>query len=87
MRLSTERILQEAVEEAQAVALGRGRYEARGESTGDRNGYESGTLQTGEGVLQVKGPPIRGQQERYRSQWWRNRGTTSDVLTKLVVEM
>jgi hypothetical protein len=30
VRLSTERILQEALEQEQAVALGRGRYEARG---------------------------------------------------------
>jgi len=31
VRLSTERILQEALEHEQAEALGRGRYEARGE--------------------------------------------------------
>jgi transposase-like protein len=61
VRLSTERILQEALEHEQAVALGRGRYEARGEKVGYRNGYENGTLKTGEGVLQVKVPQIRGQ--------------------------
>lgn len=37
-RLSTERVVQEAVEQDQAAALGRGRYEARGEQPGYRNG-------------------------------------------------
>jgi putative transposase len=87
VRLSTERILQEALEQEQAVALGRGRYAARGEKAGYRNGYETGTLKTGEGVLHVKVPQIRGQQDPYRSQLWRNVGNTSDVLRKLIVEM
>src|SRR5215813_11723428 len=63
VRLSTERILQEALEQEQAVALGRGRYESRGERVGYRNGYENGTLKTGEGIVQVKVPQIRGQGE------------------------
>lgn len=87
VRLSTERLLQEALEEEQAMALGRGRYEARGEKVGYRNGYEKGTLKTAEGVLHVKVPQIRGQAEPYRSQWWQNLGNTSEVLKKLIVEM
>jgi putative transposase len=87
VRLSTERILQEALEQEQAVALGRGRYEIRGEKVGYRNGYEKGTLKTGEGVLHVKVPQIRGHAEPYRSQLWNNVGHTSDVLKKLIVEM
>src|SRR5215468_1455576 len=67
VRLSTERVLQEALEHEQAVTLGRGRYEARGERSGYRNGYENGTLKTAEGVLRVKVPQIRGQDEPYRS--------------------
>src|ERR1044071_2514225 len=82
VRLSTERILQEALEAEQAVVLGRGRYEPRRESQGYRNGYENGTLKTGEGVLRVKLPQIRGREEPYRSQLWRNVATTSDVLKK-----
>jgi transposase-like protein len=58
VRLSTERILQEALEQEQTTALGRGRYEGRGEKTGYRNGYENGTLKTGEGVLHVKVPRL-----------------------------
>ncbi len=87
VQLSTERILQEALEEEQAAVLGRGRYEARGEKAGYRNGYEKGVLKTGEGILHVKVPQLRGQQEPYRSQLWRNVGHTSDVLKKLIVEM
>jgi len=87
VRLSTERILQEALEQEQAMALGRGRYELRGEKVGYRNGYENGTLKTGEGVLHVKVPQIRGQAEPYRSQLWNNMSHTSEVLKKLIVEM
>jgi putative transposase len=86
VRLSTERIWQEALEQEQGLALGRGRYEARGEKVGYRNGYENGTLKTGEGVLQVKVPQIRGQTDPSRSQLWNNVSHTSDVLKKLSVE-
>jgi len=88
VRLSTERVLQEALEQEQATALGRGRYEARSEQEGGyRNGYEPGTLKTAEGVLRVKLPQIRGREEPYRSPLWRQVATTSDVLKRLIVEM
>jgi len=87
VRLSAERILQEALEEEQAAAVGRGRYESRGEKRGYRNGYENGTVKTAEGVLRVKLPQIRGWDEPYRSQLWQNMANTSDVLKKLIVEM
>jgi transposase-like protein len=67
VRLSTERVLQEALEQEPATALGRGWYEARGEQLGYRNGYENGTLKTAEGGLRVKVPQIRGREEPYRS--------------------
>jgi transposase-like protein len=67
VRLSSERILQEAVENEQAEALGRGRYETRGEKGGYRNGYEKGTLKTAEGIFQVRRPQIRGREEPLRS--------------------
>jgi len=67
VRLSTERVLQEALEEEQAAALGRGRYERRTSERGYRNGYESGTLKTAEGVWRVEVPPIRGREQPYRS--------------------
>jgi mutator family transposase len=41
VRLSTERVLQDALEEEQAQALGRGRYERGDNERGYRNGYGS----------------------------------------------
>jgi putative transposase len=87
VRLSTERVLQEALEQEQAEALGRGRYEARGEQLGYRNGYENGTVKTAEGVLRVKLPQIRDREKPFRSPLWRQVATTSDVLKRLIVEM
>ena len=87
MRLSTERILQEAVEQEQAEALGRGRDESRGEKSGYRKGYETGPLKTGEGVFHVKVPQIRGQAAPYRSQLWSHVSGTREVLKQLIVEL
>jgi transposase-like protein len=70
-----------------SLCLGRGRYEARGEKLGYRNGYENGTLKTGEGVLRVKLPQMRGREDPYRSPLWQQVATTSDVLKRLLVEM
>ena len=87
VRLSTERVLQEALEEEQAQALGRRRYERGGNELGYRNGYEAGTVKTAEGVLHVQVPQIRGREEGYRSPLWRQVGRTSEVLKRLIVEM
>jgi transposase-like protein len=87
VRLSTERVLQEALEEEQAQTLGRGRYERRNGEVGYRNGYEAGTVKTAEGVLRLKVPQIRGREEPARSQLWSQGASTSDVLKRLIVEM
>jgi putative transposase len=87
VRLSTERVLQEALEDEQARALGRERYERRASAVGYRNGYENGTLKTAEGMLRVQVPQIRGRDEPYRSALWSQVGKTSEVLKQLVVEM
>jgi putative transposase len=87
VRLSTERVLQEALEHEQAQALGRGRYERRDGELGYRKGYEAGTLKTAEGVLRVQVPQIRDRAEPYRSQLWSHVATTSEVLKRLIVEM
>jgi transposase-like protein len=63
VRLSTERVWQEALEDEQAQALGRERSERREEERGYRNGYEAGTLKTAEGVVRVQVPQIRGRDE------------------------
>lgn len=87
VRLSTERVLQEALEQEQAEALGRERYERRQGTLGYRNGYERGTLKTAEGVLRMQVPQIRGREEPYRSELWSQVAKTSEVLKQLIVEM
>jgi transposase-like protein len=85
VRLSTERVLQEALE--QAKALGRSRYERQPQPHGYRNGYEEGTVKTAEGVFRLQLPQVRGLREPYRSKLWAALGRTSDILTRLIVEM
>jgi transposase-like protein len=87
VRLSTERIVQEALEQEQAEALGRERYERRAGQRGYRNGYEDGTLKTAEGVLRVQVPQIRGWDEPDRSQLWSQVAKSSEGLKRLLVEM
>jgi transposase-like protein len=87
VRLCTERVLQEALEQEQGQALGRGRYERREGELGYRNGYEAGTLKTAEGVLRVQVPQVRGREAPYRSQLWSTVANTSEVLKRLIVEM
>src|SRR5215470_9584109 len=87
VRLSTERVLQEALEQEQAETLGRARYERRVGSQGYRNGYEDGTLKTAEGVLRLKVPQISGRSEPTRSQLWDELAKTSEVLKRLILEM
>jgi transposase-like protein len=87
VRLSTERVWQEALEQEQAAALGRGRDERRDGELGSRNGYEAGTVKTAEGVLRVQVPQIRGREEPSRSQLWSQVGKTREVLKRLIVEL
>jgi len=87
VRLATERVLQAALEQEQAVALGRERYERRDGQRGYRNGYEEGTMKTAEGVLRVQVPQIRGREEPDRSELWNQVAKTSEVLKRLIVEM
>jgi transposase-like protein len=87
VRLSTERVLQEAVAHEQAVALGRDRYEPRRAAQGYRHGDENGTLKTAEGVLRVKRPQVRGREDPSRSQLWGHGATTREVRKRLIVEM
>jgi putative transposase len=87
VRLATERVLQEALEQEQAEALGRDRYERTEERGGHRNGYEPGPVKTAEGVLRLELPPIRGDAAPYRSRLGEPVKGTSDVLRTLIQEM
>lgn len=87
VRLSTERVLQEAREQEQPEALGRSRYERQATPQGYRNGYEDGTVKTAAGVFRLQLPQVRGLREPYRSKLWAALGRTSEVLPRLIVEM
>ena len=87
IRLSTERVLQETLEQEQTAALGRGRYERQEPPHGYRHGSEEGTVKTAEGVLRLQLPQVRGLREPYRSTLWAALGRTSDVLTTLIIAM
>jgi len=87
VRRSTERMVQEALEQEQAAVLGRDRSERRAGQRGYRNGDEEGIRKTAEGVLRVPVPQSRGRQEPSRSQLWSQVAKTSEVLKRLSVEM
>lgn len=88
VRLSTEKVIQELLEDEQTEFLGRERYVRSGqESVGQRNGYENGTLKTAEGVFNVKVPQVRGTEQPYRSGLWSNLSTRSEALERIVREM
>jgi transposase-like protein len=87
IRLSVEKTLQELLEKEQEETLGRARYERRGETKVYRNGYEPGRLKTGEGVMEVQKPQIRGLDEPYRSDIWLRLSSTSEQLRQLIMEM
>jgi putative transposase len=86
-------LVQQALEQEQEDFLGRGRYERRGEGTGDRparyrNGYEEGKLKTAEGEVSVRVPQVRGTSSSpYRSRLMEFLGGNSEALERLVVEM
>jgi transposase-like protein len=87
IRLSVEKTLQELLEKEQEETLGRARYERRGETKVYRNGYEPGRLKTGEGIMEVEKPQIRGLNEPYRSDIWLRLSRTSEQLRQLIMEM
>ena len=87
IKLSVEKNLQELLEKEQEDALGRARYQRGGASGVYRNGYEPGKLKTGEGVMEVEKPQIRGLEEPYCSEIWLRLRTTSEQLRQLVMEM
>lgn len=85
-------LVQQALEQEQEDFLGRGRYERRGEGTGDRparyrNGYEEGKLKSAEGEVGVRVPQVRGTSSPYRSRLMEFLGGNSEALERLVVEM
>jgi transposase-like protein len=90
VRLGSERVVQEMVEQEVTDYLERGHYERRRpeqEHRGYRNGYEPGRIRTAEGEILVQVPQVRDAPETYRSQLMVFLRGNSDVLERLAVEM
>ena len=70
VRLGTQCLVQEMLEQEVADHLGREHYERRRpeeEHQGYRNGYEIGRMHTTEGEIMVRVPQVRDAPEAYRS--------------------
>lgn len=85
----TRLVVQELLEAEQTDLLGaRGRYEPRGQAAGGmRNGYETGSLRTAEGSIDVRVPQVRDAGQPFRSTLMGFLEGNSDVLEDLVTEM
>jgi len=83
-KLMVEQLLNAEVSDA----LGRDKGERRESGqAGYRNGYKGRTLRTGEGVIELDVPQVRGLGEPYRSAIWQGLGRRSVSLEKLATEM
>jgi len=83
-KLMVEQLLNAEVSDA----LGRDKGERRESGqAGYRNGYKGRTLRTGEGMIELDVPQVRGLGEPYRSAIWRGLGRRSVSLEKLAAEM
>jgi transposase-like protein len=89
VRLSTEQVLQQLLEQEQGEFLGRKRYEREEgrKATGLRNGYERARVKTAEGVLEIQLPQVRGLPGPYESKIWSRLGNKTEVLEHMVTEM
>jgi transposase-like protein len=86
VRLATQRVVQEALEQEQTDFIGRERY-ARQPGRGKRNGYVPGPLDTAEGRLPFQVPQVREAGTPYRSALYDFLRGHSDVVERLAVEM
>ncbi len=67
LMLTTQRILQEALEGEADSYLGRGRHEKRRSPFGRRNGYKTVKLTLSQGELELRVPQVRGAPSPYHS--------------------
>jgi transposase-like protein len=88
LKLSVEKSIQELLELEQEEYLERAHYARDSSHSGlYRNGYEEAHMKTGQGVIDVRKPQIRGGSEPYRSQLWQRFDTTTESLRQLITEM
>src|SRR5262249_20334156 len=87
VKLATRLIVEEALEEA-GDAVGRGYYEHGAQpGQGHRNGYQTGQLKTGEGLMEYSAPQVTGRAEPFRSQIREHLKGHAQGLEDLAIEM
>ena len=80
MKLAMKRIVQEILEGEVQDFTGRDYYKHGENSLGHRNGYESSTLKTAEGHLDIERPQVRDGQVPFESKVWRISKSTLNNL-------
>jgi len=89
LKLGTEQILQETMEQERTELLDRDWYarQAPGESTGYRNGYQDVSVKTTAGTLDLKKPRVRETDQPFESQVLQRLDTIEQRLAQLTIEM
>jgi transposase-like protein len=87
IRLSVQKMVQEAIEQEVTDYLGRERYERQAAAEGYRNGYKPGRIRSAEGEIPLQMPQVRGTDAPYHSKLLAFLRGNSDVLEYLVTQM
>lgn len=87
VRLGMQRLVQELLEGEQRDFLGVERYERGDARRGQRNGYESTHIATGEGRIEVQAPQIRNSPEPFESKLLVFLEGRTGTMERLVSEM
>lgn len=87
VKLAMKRIVQEILENEVSDLTGRAYYKHSGEGRGHRNGYESSTLRTAEGHLDILRPQVRNTPVPFESQAWPHLKKNTHELERMAVEM
>ena len=86
VRLAVRRLIQEFLEAERTDFLGRGAWERKPDSRGQRNGYEPARLKTGEGEIAIELPQVRDSEQPFHSKLRERLGDRTEVLKELVLE-
>lgn len=87
IRLGMQRIVQEILETEVQDHIGRGYYKHADAGNGHRNGYETTSIKTAEGRLDIQKPQVRGGDSSFISQTWTHIKKQTEQLEHTAVEM
>lgn len=87
VKLGMQKIMQEILENEVLDFTGRDYYKHADKSNGYRNGYETSTLKTAEGRLEIERPQVRGGEVPFESKTWGHIKKHTDQLEHTAIEM